>query len=124
MRRIVMLAVGLFAAPLAAAELVLPQNRLAFYFADEIEVAVAGLKRGEKTTLDFVPSAKEPKPLSFKLTGDGSTLLAVLAGGTLAPGEYTLKLGGKGDRKITVSSNVRTSPMLLSGTVSKPKTAG
>src|SRR5262245_22900950 len=119
MRRIVVVAFVLCASQLHAAELVLPQGRGAFYFADEVEVAVAGLKKGEETTLEFLPSARGVKPVSFELTGDGSTLLAVLAGGTLAPGEYTVRLDGKEGKKITVSPNVRTSPMLLSGTVGK-----
>src|SRR5262245_60864040 len=123
-RFIPLVACLLFASPVGAADLVLPQNRNAFYFADEIELAVAALKKGAEITLEFVPQTKGLSKLSFQLTGDGSTLLGVLPPNTLAPGGYTLRLGDKEVQKITVSSDVRPSPMLLSRMLDNPQAAG
>ena len=56
--------------------LVLPQNRTAFYSSEEVELAVAGLKKGETAALEFVPAARDLRTLSFPFTGDGSTIAA------------------------------------------------
>lgn len=112
------------AAPCGAAELILPQNRNAFYSNEPIEFAVAGLKQGDKSKLDLTPATKGIKPLSFEVSGDGSTVLAILPGGALAPSEYEVKLDGKAAGKLTISSGVNVSPLYLSATVGKPKTAG
>jgi hypothetical protein len=109
---------------LDAAELILPQNRTAFYCSEPIELAVAGLKKGEAATLEFVPAGKGLKAVSVKVTGDGSTVAGVLPDNTLAPSAYTLRLDGKDAGKITVSSGVNVSPLLLSATVGNPKQAG
>src|SRR5262245_10170441 len=93
----------LLAAPCPAADLILPQNRTAFYTREPIELAVAGLRKGEKATLELVPQGKGLEPLSFPFTGDGSTVLGVLPAGSLAPSSYTLRLGGKDAGKLTVS---------------------
>jgi hypothetical protein len=63
----------LLAAPCGAAELVLPQNRTAFYSAERIELAVAGLKKDEKAKLESVPATKGLKTLSFDVVGDGDS---------------------------------------------------
>lgn len=118
------LLLGLFAGPAGAAELILPQNRSAFYSSEPIEFAVAGLAKGKSATLALVPQGKGAQPLSFRLDGDGSTLLAVLPAHALAPSAYVLRLDGKDAHKITVSSGVNVSTMLLSQTVSDPRTAG
>jgi hypothetical protein len=112
------------AAPAGAADLILPQNRGAFYSSEAIEFAVAGLKKDEKTTLEIIPASKGLRPLSFTVAGDGSTVLATLPAGALAPGGYTLKLGGKDAGKLAISSGVNVSTMLLSATVGNPLTAG
>jgi hypothetical protein len=128
-------AVLLLSVPATAAELILPQNRTAFYSApvsragvtfpgEVIEFAIAGLKKDEKTTLEIVPVAKGLRSLSFEVKGDGSTILASLLAESLAPSSYTLKLGGKDAGTIHISSGVTTSTMLLSATVGNPKTAG
>src|SRR4051812_44722589 len=96
MRRFMLslLAALLLAAPCAAAELIRPQNRHAFYAVEPIELAVAGLKKGEKAKVELVPATKGLTSLSFEITGDGGTVLAILPGGALAPSEYDLKLDG------------------------------
>jgi hypothetical protein len=126
MRRLLLTLLGALplAAPCAAAELILPQNRNAFYSAEPIEFAVAGLKKDEKAKLELTPATKGLKALSFEIVGDGGTVLAILPGGALAPSVYDLKLDGKAAGKLTVSSGVNVSPLYLSATVSKPKTAG
>ena len=106
-----------------AAELILPQNRTAFYSSEAIELAVAGLKKDQAAAIEFVPAAKGLKPVSIKVTGDGSTVAGVLSANALAPSGYTIRLDGKDAGKITVSSGVNVSPMLLSATVGNPKEA-
>jgi hypothetical protein len=118
------LAFVLPAVPIGAAEVILPQNRTAFYCAEEIELAVAGLKKGEPATIEIVPAGKGLKPVSLKITGDGSTVLGVLPANALAPSAYTLRLDGKDAGKLTISSGVNVSPLLLSATVGNPKEAG
>jgi hypothetical protein len=114
----------LFACRAGAAELILPQNRTAFYADEAVEVAVAGLKNGEPTRLEFVPAGKGLRPVSFPVVGDGSTVVARVPAGTLAPAAYRLRLGGKDAGALTVSSGVNVSPLGLSATVGNPKTAG
>jgi hypothetical protein len=114
----------LIPSPLPAAELILPQNRTAFYCSEPIELAVAGLKKDEAATVEFVPNNKGLKVVSIKITGDGSTVAGVLPTLALAPSAYTLRLNGKDAGKITISSGVNNSPMLLSATVGSPKEAG
>jgi hypothetical protein len=111
-------------APAGAAELVLPQNRTAFYAAEPIELAVAGLKKGESAAVELVPAGKGLRSVSLALTGDGSTVLATLPANALAPSDYTVRLAGKDAAKLSVSSGVNVSPLLLSATVGNPKTAG
>src|SRR5206468_1607454 len=107
-----------------AAELILPQNRTAFYAAEAIEFAVAGLKKDDKATLGIVPRKKGLATIRHTFTGDGSTHGAVLPGNTLAPAEYNLTLDGKPAGKLTISSGIPISPLKLSATVNAPKTAG
>jgi hypothetical protein len=119
------LAFALLLAPRAqAAELILPQNRTAFYSTEPVELAVAGLKKGEKTALDIVPASKGLKTHSFPVPGNGSTVLAVLPAGALAPSAYTLRLGGKDAGKITVSAGGDPDTVLMSATVGNPRQAG
>ncbi len=118
------LALGPPAVPLRAAELILPQNRTAFYCSEEIELAVAGLKKGEAVTIELVPAGKGLKPVALKVVGDGSTVAGILPANALAPALYTLRLEGKEAGKLTISSGVNVSPLLLSATVGNPKEAG
>src|SRR6478672_3592293 len=115
MRRTLLPLIGALclAAPCGAAELILPQNRNAFYANEPIEFAVAGMKQGDKVKLELTPATKGLKPLSFEVKADGGTVLAVLPGGTLAPSEYDVKLDGKAAGKLTVSSGVNVSPLYL-----------
>jgi hypothetical protein len=119
-----LLALALLAPPAGAAELILPQNRTAFYADEPIELAVAGLKKGETTALEVLPATKRLTPLKFAVRGDGSTVLAVLPGGSLAPAAYTLRLGDKPAGKFTIASGVNVSPLLLSQTAGNPKAGG
>jgi hypothetical protein len=114
----------LSASPSTAAELILAQNRTAYYCSEEIELAIAGLKRGESATVEFVPASKGLRAVSVKVTGDGSTVAGALPALALAPSLYTLRLDGKHAGKITISSGVNVSPLLLSATVSTPREAG
>ena len=79
----------------SGAEVIGPQNRQAFYSDEPIELAVAGLKKGEEATLELVPQTKGLAPVRGAAEGDGLTVVGVL----------------------TVSSGVNVSTMLLSPTI-------
>lgn len=101
---------------LAAAELVLPQNRNAFYSGEAIELAVAGLDKGATATLELVTTNPALAAVTLPVVGDGSTVLLSLPGNSLAPAAYTVKLDGKDASKLTVSAGVQQSPLLVSQT--------
>lgn len=106
-----------------AAEVLLPQNRVAFYSDEPIEFAVAGLNKGETSKLELTPD-KGASTLSFAVQGDGSTMLAVLPPNALAPGAYSVRLDGKDASKISVASGVLASTMLTSQSSGGMKEAG
>ncbi|MFO0877120.1 MAG: hypothetical protein U0840_07070 [Gemmataceae bacterium] len=103
-----------------AAELHLPQQRTAYYASEPIEMAISGLASAKENRLEIVPLARGMKPLTRTIRGDGTTMLLLLAPGSLAVGEYELRLEGKPAAKISISAGVQRSPMLLSATVSNP----
>jgi hypothetical protein len=107
-----------------SAELILPQNRNAFYCDEPIEIAVAGLSKGATAAVEFVPRKAGLTPLKFSVRGEGSTALVTLSPRALAPAAYTLRLDGKDAGLLTIASGVNVSPMLLSQTVADPKAAG
>lgn len=102
--------------PAWGAELVLPQNRAAFFSEEAIELAVAGLAKGASAAVEVTPASKTASPLRFSVTGDGSTVTMALPPYALAPDSYTLKLDGKDAGKLTVASGVRQSTMYVSQT--------
>ena len=112
------------ATPAGAAELIFPQNRNAFYCDEPIEVAVAGLGKEAAALVEFAPKKAGLSPLRFEVKGDGSTPVVVLPPRALAPSEYTVRLDRKDVAKITISSGVNVSTMLLSQTVADPRAAG
>lgn len=101
----------------AAAELLLPQNRNAFFSRESIEIVVAGLPAGGTATLEAAPADARLAPLSFEVKGDGATALVALPPYSLAPGEYLLRLDGKDAQKLVIASGTNVSPMLLSQTM-------
>jgi hypothetical protein len=102
---------------LVAAELILPENRNAYYCAEPIELAVAGLDNGKAAILELVPQTKRLTPVTLPLKGDGGTLSIVLPAFSLAPSAYAVKLDGKDAATITVAGGVNRSTMLLSQTI-------
>lgn len=125
-RALVLLLFGLFATagPVGAAEVIFPQNRNAYYCDEPIEVAVAGLGKEATALVEFAPRKAGLSPLRFEVKGDGSTPVLVLPPRALAPSEYAVRLDRKEVAKITVSSGVNVSTMLLSQTVADPRAAG
>jgi hypothetical protein len=109
-----------------AAQLVFPQNRQAYYSSEPIELAVAGLAKGAEARVELVPGNTAFQKVAFAVPGDGSTVVAVLPPYALAPSAYSVKLDGKDAGKLTISSGVRDSTMLLSQTIGwdKLKPAG
>jgi hypothetical protein len=117
---------GLLAAawPARGAEILLPQERSAYYSDEPIELAVAGLDRGTAAALELVPAGNGLFPVKLAVKGDGSTVALTLPPGSLAPDTYTLRLDGQAAGKLTVSTGVNESTLLLSQTVNDPKAAG
>ena len=98
-----------------AAELLFPQERQAYYSNEAIELAVVGLTDGMKATVDVSPSRTGLVPLKFELAGPG-TKTVELTSGSLAPDVYSIALDGKVVAKLTVSSGVIDSTLLVSQT--------
>jgi hypothetical protein len=109
-------ALALTPAVTSAAELILPQNRGAFYASETIEFAVAGLARGATAQLALVPEGATLAPVALPVAGDGTTVTVVLPGNSLAPATYAVQLDGKAVAKLTVTTGVYQSPMLVSQT--------
>lgn len=102
--------------PLPAAELVFPQERQAYYSYEPIELAVAGLSAGAKAVVELVPTRAGVAPLSFEVLGKTGTTAVEVTSGSLAPDVYAVKLDGKEVGKLTISSGVIDSTMLVSQT--------
>ena len=98
-----------------SAELLFPQERQAFYSNEAIELAVAGLADGMKAAVEVVPSRAGISSLKYEVTGPG-TKIVELTSGALAPDVYSIKLEGKEIAKLTVSSGVIDSNLLVSQT--------
>ena len=109
------------AAPGTAAKLVLPQNRNALYCDESVELAVAGLARGEAASIEFEPEGEGASAVWLDVRGDGSTTTVVLPPLSLAPGRYAVRLDGEDAAGLTVASGVRPSTMLLSQTSVGPE---
>lgn len=119
MRRAFAVAAVVFAfgrSSLPAAELLFPQERQAFYSHEPIELAVAGLPEGSKAAVELVPTRSGIAPMSFEVLGKTGTTTVEVTSGTLAPDVYVVKLDGKEVGKLTISSGVIDSTLLVSQT--------
>lgn len=119
MRRVIVvaaLAFAWFGSSLSAAELLFPQERQAFYSHESIELAVAGLPEGTQAAVELVPTRAGILPLSFDVLGTTGTTTVEVTSGSLAPDVYAVKLDGKEVGKLTISSGVIDSTLLLSQT--------
>ena len=110
-----LLATVLFVNTSLAAELLFPQERSAFYSHEPVELAVAGLADGAKAAVELVPSVAGNGSLKFEVAGPGTKTVEVTAG-SLAPDVYSVKLDGNEVAKLTVSSGIVDSTMLVSQT--------
>jgi len=102
---------------LPAAELVWPQGRQAYEAGEPIELAVAGLARGERGTLELIPQGDALLPVTLTVLGDGSTETLTLPPAALAPGHYAVRLNGGEAGSLTVASGIVDSTLLLSQTL-------
>src|SRR5687767_14453445 len=105
-------------APLPAAEVVLPQSRNAYYANESIDLAVAGLPKGERAQVELTPpQGSGLSPCKFDLEGDGGTVTVQLPPLALAPGVYAIRLGGQETpEKLTIVTGIPDSTMLFSQT--------
>ena len=101
---------------LPAAELIFPQTRNAFYASESVELAVAGLDKGQAATLELVPDKTNLISIAIPVVGDGSTVTRVLPEYSLAPAVYAVKLDGKPAAKLTVTTGVKDSTLFVSQT--------
>ena len=101
---------------LPAAELLFPQERQAFYAFEPIEIAVAGLPEGSTAKVEVVPTRAGVAPLVFTVVGKTGTTTVELISGSLAPDLYAVKLDGQEVGKLTISSGVIDSTLLVSQT--------
>ena len=69
---------------LHAAQLILPQERQAYYTSEAIELAVAGLAKDGVATIELVPQGAGPSIVRIPVKGDGSTVAVILPAGALA----------------------------------------
>jgi hypothetical protein len=107
-----------------SAEIVLPQNRQAFYSGDSVEIAVAGLTKDQSATVELMPEKPGAMPVKLDVQGDGTTINLVLPSRSLAPNIYSVKLDGKEATKLTISSGVARSTMLVSQTSTRAPEGG
>jgi len=110
--------------PVNAAELILPQERSAFYSDEPIELAVAGLAAGEEAAIELRPQGGPAGAVQLTVPGDGSTVTVALPPNALAPGRYELALGGAAAGTLTISSGVNDSTMLVSQTMAAKDVRG
>jgi len=104
-----------------AAQLVLPQQREAYYADEPIELAVAGLAEGAAAAIELVPPDGAALPVKLSVRGDGSTVTLLLRAGTLAPGVYRVRLDGKEAATLTIAGGVSESTCLVSQTIAADK---
>ncbi|MBI4604941.1 MAG: hypothetical protein HY721_23515 [Planctomycetes bacterium] len=95
----------------------MPQGREAFFSSEAIELAVAGLAKDAPALLELAPASPSLSAVRLPVAGNGSTVALVLPEGALAPGAYTVRLDGKDQARLTVSSGVLDSTLLLSQTI-------
>ena len=84
------------------ADLVLPQNRGAFYSRERIELAVIGLEEGQNATVELRDAAGTLAPVQLQATGDGSTVTLILPPHSLAGGDYDIHVDGEKRASISV----------------------
>jgi len=106
-----------FAHCATGAQLVLPQERQAYYCDEAIELAVADLATDVVAILEIVPESASAGALKASVRGDGSTVTAVLPPGALAPGNYAVQLDGSEAVKLTIAAGVWESTFLISQTI-------
>jgi hypothetical protein len=108
----------------SAAEIVLPQNRQAYYSSEPIELAVAGLAKDQTAAVELAPEKPGATPVKFDAKGDGGTVTFVLPPRALAPNVYALKLDGQETTKLTISTGVPRSTMLVAQTSTRAPEGG
>jgi len=111
---------GLWAASSFAAdvaEIVLPQDRTAYYADEAFELAVAGLAQGAAASVELVSRDPALAPLKFQVSGDGAAVNTLIPAGSLARGVYAIHLDGKDTKvSVTIAAGVADSTMLVSQT--------
>ena len=112
--------------PSIGAEIVMPQSRLAYFTSEPIEIAIAGLAKGQASTVTLTPTAKTNSVVAFTVTGDGSSPAVTLPANSLAPDTYAVAVdNGKANVQLEVSSGVYMSLFFpASVDMSKPAASG
>jgi len=100
-----------------AAHIILPQGRQAYYADEAIELAIAGLAADTDITIEIASEETSLSRLRIPVEGDGTTRILRIPEAALAPGNYSIRLDGQDAGKITISSGVVDSTLLLSQTI-------
>lgn len=119
------LSVALALVPLVGAradEVILPKGRHAYYAAESVEIAVADVK--DKAIIELVPQKPGATAVKIVVSKGGRTAAYGLPPYALAPNVYTIKLNGKDAGKLTISTGVHRSTMLLSQTSTRAPEGG
>ncbi len=107
-----------------ALEILWPQQRQAFYTSEPIEIAVVGLPANSTAQLKLIPEKPTAEIVEWTVRGDGNTKTFTIPKYSLAPNVYQVNLSGKAMGKLTVSSGVYRSPLLLSQMGPQPPEGG
>jgi hypothetical protein len=110
-------------ADISAQEVILPQNRAAYFSSEGIELAVAGRGK-EAVVVELVPQQPGATRVKFSVAPDGLTATYALAPQALAPNVYAIKLNGKDAGKLTITTGVPRSSMLVSQSSTRPPEGG
>lgn len=105
-----------------ADEVILPKGRHAYYAAEAVELAVADVK--DQAVVELVPQKPGAVAIKIVVAKGGRTAAYGLPAYALAPNVYTIKLNGKDVGKLTISTGVHRSTMLLSQTSTRAPEGG
>ena len=111
---------ALSASAISAAEVVLPQNRQAYYSDEAIEIAVAGLPRGASAQVTLRPDRRGVTPVTFEVVSEGSTVTVIVPPAALAPATYAVSIDGIRKESLTIVRGVLGSSFLVSQTLDLP----
>ncbi len=107
----------------AGPELVLPQNRSAYLASESVELAVTG-PRSAEVVVELIPQKPGAVAVKFTVGAGGAAGIHALGPHALAPNIYAIRLNGKDAGKLTITTGVPRSSMLVSQSSVRPPEGG